>query len=154
MKSEPIFVFIPKLTSVSNKAHTFVMWWKIYFWGFLALNLYSSYLLLSQGGYFLTVILSVFLSLGLNVITYFYAFHKPIPSISFIRTIYWLNLLFLVINILYQTIPLFNTLVGPVEPTSLVSLVTTLVGYLPSLPAFYVCHKLLSTRKNPKKQTR
>ncbi len=116
------------------------MFWKIYAWLFALVNLYSLiviYIILSGGYPFdLTIVLSIALSIGLNIISFSYAYSKKI-SPSFVKTIFWFNILFLVLNVGYLVVTAFGSLL------SRSILINTLIGYIPSLPAFYIGYKLL-----------
>lgn len=114
--------------------------WKIYAWIFALINLYSLiviYIILSGGYPFdLTIVLSTALSIGLNIVSFSYTYSKKI-SLSFIKTIFWFNILFLVLNVGYLSVSSLNS------PLSKSILINTAVAYIPSIPALYISYKLI-----------
>lgn len=117
------------------------MWWKIYSWLFLLVNLYSTAVLLTTYRIDLFVILSILLSLGLNIVAFSFAYKKSLSN-SFVRTIFWFNIIFLLMNILYQSNSQFQNFLGPVEKASFDDFINILFSYLPSIPAILSAYKL------------
>lgn len=114
--------------------------WKIYAWIFALVNIYSLiviFIILSGGYPFdLTTVLSIALSIGLNIISFSYAYSKKI-SLSFVKTIFWFNVSFLILSLSYLITSSFTS------PLSKSILINTLIAYIPTIPAFYICYKLI-----------
>lgn len=124
--------------------------WKIYSYLFALINLYSIvviYIVLAGAYPFdLTSILSLLLSVSLNIISFYYSYSKKISN-SFVKTIFFLNLFFIVLYILSQTLPPVRSLIGTSEEYSISVLTLYLIGTIPSVPALYICYKLISVKK-------
>jgi len=123
--------------------------WKIYAWIFLLLNLFSLIFYFDYW-YYPTVLLSILLSFGLNLAAFAYSIKKNLLDLRSWKILFWLNAVMIGFNLLYQFIPQFRSLAGPLEVVNTESQINILLGILPSLPALYAAYKLAFALKKNK----
>lgn len=130
------------------------MVWKIYVWGFAAINILS---LVSFRYSFSQIIplSGLILSVGLNIAVFSYAFRRPVLSKPLLDWLFKLNLSLYGLFFLFEFITFFQEAIGVGISLPTSGFVSAIASF-PSLPALYATYKLAytkSARKKPKKKT-
>lgn len=130
------------------------MLWKIYVGIFTAVNILSvvsfQYSLSNFFG-----LISLILSIGLNIGVFSYAYNRPVLSKQVLTLLFKANVGLIGIFLLFELITFFQEIVGTYGLSLPTSGVISIIASIPSLPALYATYQLVhpkaSKRKHKKK---
>lgn len=124
------------------------MLWQIYVWIFAGINILSlvsfQYNLSNFFGLF-----SLFLSIGLNLAVFSYAYKKPIFSKTVLDWLFKINIGLIGLFLLFEFVTFLQEIVGAgiALPTSGV---VSIIASFPSLPALYATYKTAYSKAGKK----
>ncbi|HLC88070.1 MAG TPA: hypothetical protein VJG66_03390 [Patescibacteria group bacterium] len=128
------------------------MLWKIYVWIFGAINLLSvvsfQYNLSNLFG-----LLSLILSVGLNIAVFSYAYQKPVFSKIVLGWLFKINIGLIGLFLLFEFITFLQEIIGAGISLPTSGLVSIIAGF-PALPALYATYKLANAKTTSKKKRR
>lgn len=128
------------------------MLWKIYVWIFAAINVLSlvsfQYNLSNFFG-----LLSLILSIGLNIAVFSYAYKKPVFSKLILDWLFKINIGLIGLFLLFEFLTFLQEIIGAGISLPTSGLVSIIAGF-PALPALYATYALAYQKSILKKKKR
>lgn len=123
------------------------MWWKIYFWGYLIINLLAFFTFYGVKG---PLTLGDWLSLAITVLgglaLYSYVFGRKILNPNFWKFLFWLVVVDIIFEIIWSSTPLKDIIPFPEFLKNTMPetkyFVSSLFGFAVGLPTYYAIYKL------------
>lgn len=131
------------------------MFWKIYVWIFAAINTLSL-VSFQYGLNNLFGLLSLLLSIGLNIAAFSYAYQRPVFSKVVLKWLFKINIGLIALFLLFEFITFLQEIIGAGISLPTSGMISVIAGF-PALPALYASYKLAyekpaKTKSRPSKK--